>query len=261
MKHCLEELVKKYPQLLMPIKKDIKNSEEYKDVVLRGKETSYKLSFSFDEDDKLENINTPIGSIDVLSLRKREDFIHAVRSLGYKCEPVDVPDSTGAIYISGLNNWDKVKAGLDDYKDSIILISSGNYSNVSAFDIKQVSDNEILLTDKEWIDKSIEIRKYHELTHFLMRKQYPEDIKAIRDEIIADGVGLVGTFGYFDDRLIKLFFGIEKDEYREGGRLQNYEGGNKENIPHVLEMIDKYKILFSKYNSVDDIWENIKEFI
>ena len=263
MEHCLEILARRYPQLLLPIEEGISKSEEYRNVCLRGQECYRPITFSKDPGDCLQTIKTPAGSVEVLTLRKRDDFVHAGQCLGSKCEPVEIPDSTGAMAIFGLNNWDKVRAGLDNYKDSFIILSSGNYSNVSNRDIHKVSNGEIDLSEQEWVEKSITIRKYHELTHFVMRKLYPEDISFIRDELIADCVGLIAAFNKFDIRLLKLFLGIETNTYREGGRLQNYEGGNVENIPNVLKMIDDLKNKVSKYESsnVNTIFENIKELM
>ena len=42
------------------------------------------------------------------------------------------------------------------------------------------------------------------------------------DETYADYVGLMETLGRFDLRWFHLFMGLEGEEYREGGRLQNY---------------------------------------
>ena len=189
--------------------------------------------------------------------------MHACRCLGNKCEPVEIPDSTGAMALFGLNNWEKVRAGMDNYKDSFIILSSGNYSNVTNNDIYKETNGEIDLSEQEWIEKSIVIRKYHELTHFVMRKIYPDDISFIRDELIADCIGLIAAFNTFDIRLLKLFLGIEGNVYRQGGRLQNYEGGNVENIPNVLKMIDDLKNRVSKYENenIEIIWENIKELM
>lgn len=259
--HCLEELAHKYPQLTLPIKEGMKNTEEYRDICLKGVPSPYKLDFTFNNKDSLETINTKVGDIEVLSLRDRNDFIHAVRALGNKCEKVEVPDSTGAIFISGLNNWEKVRANLENYKDSIIILSSGNYSNVSNKAVFNVTSGEINLTKEEWTDKSIIIRKYHELTHFIMRKLHPEDIKPIRDELIADITGLIGAFGYFDERLLKLFLGIESNTYRKGGRLENYEGGEEKNIPQVIKQIEDLKNRFSVYKNVEEIYNNIERFM
>ena len=131
MEHCIDILARRYPQILMPIEKDIRLSEEYKNVCLRGEESNRPITFSMNSLDKLESVVTPAGSVEILSLRNRQDFVHACQCLGNRCEPVEIPDSTGAMAIFGLNNWDKVRAGLDDYKDSLIILSSGNYSNVN----------------------------------------------------------------------------------------------------------------------------------
>lgn len=260
MEHCIEILARRYPQILLPCVEGISKSEEYKNICLRGEKCDYPITFSMNEKDSLESVNTPSGVVEVLSLRKREDFIHACRCLGNKCEPVDIPDSTGAMAIFGLNNWDKVRQGLDDYKDSFIILSSGNYSNVSNKDVYKETNGEIDLTEEEWIEKSIIIRKYHELTHFVMRKTYPDDISFIRDELIADAIGLIAAFNTFDKRLLKLFLGIEGQTYRQGGRLQNYEGGSVENIPNILKMIDELEIKI-KDNNIESLWKNIKEIM
>ena len=263
MKHCIDILANRYPQILLPIEEGISKSEEYRNVCLRGQECNRPITFTKDPKDTLETFNTIAGDVDVLSLRKREDFVHACRCLGNKCEPVEIPDSTGAMALFGLNNWEKVRAGMDNYKDSFIILSSGNYSNVTNNDIYKETNGEIDLSEQEWIEKSISIRKYHELTHFVMRKIYPDDISFIRDELIADCIGLIAAFNTFDIRLLKLFLGIEGNIYREGGRLQNYEGGNIENIPNILKMIDVLKNKVSEYEDKDinDIWKNIKELM
>ena len=263
MEHCIDILARRYPQVLLPIEEGISKSEEYRNVCLRGEKCNREITFSRNENDSLETVKTPAGDVEVLSLIKRDDFVHACQCLGNKCEPVVIPDSTGAMAIFGLNNWDKVRAGLENYKDSFIILSSGNYSNVSNKDIYNVTSGEVNLSEEEWTNKSIIIRKYHELTHFVMRKTYPDDISFIRDELIADCIGLICAFNEFDIRLLKLFLGIEKEQYREGGRLQNYEGGDKENIPEILKMIDELKNKVSKYEKedVNTIWNNVKELM
>ena len=261
MEHCIDILARRYPQILLPIQEGISKSEEYKNVCLRGQECNRPITFSKDPGDCLETVQTPAGSVEVLTLRERQDFVHACQCLGSKCEPVEIPDSTGAMAIFGLNNWDKVREGLDNYKDSFIILSSGNYSNVSNEDIYRETNDEIDLTDEQWIEKSIIIRKYHELTHFVMRKKYPDDIDFIRDELIADCAGLVEAFGYFDTRMIKLFLGIENKEYRQGGRLQNYEGGDVANIPKVNKLIDELYKNTIKYKTCAELWNNLKEIM
>ena len=77
------------------------------------------------------------------------------------------------------------------------------------------------LPEDEWLARSDMIRRYHELTHVICRRLYPDDVNAIRDELIADAVGLCAVFGHFDPELERLFLGIEYGRY-VGGRLGNY---------------------------------------
>lgn len=263
MEHILYTLARRYPAIYLPIEEGISKSEEYRNTCLKGQESKREILFSFNKKDRLETFNTPVGDVEILTMYDRDDFVHMARALGSKAEPVNIPDSTGAMALFGLNNWDKVRAGLDDYKDSFILLSSGYYSNVSNDDIKKVTNNEIDLTSEEWIEKSVIIRKYHELTHFVMRKTYPDDVNPIRDEIIADIVGLECAFKKLDIRVLKLFLGLENKEYRKGARLENYEGGNIENISNVLKMIDNISNTLIKYETSDinTIWKGIKSVL
>lgn len=263
MEHILYTLAKRYPQVYLPIEKGISKSEEYENTCLKGEKSNRKLLFSFNPKDKLETLNTIAGDVEVLTMYDRDDFEHIIRSIAYKGEPEDIPSSTGAMALFGLNNWEKVRAGLDNYKDSFIILSSGNYSNVSKEDIKKVTNGELILSDKEWTEKSIIIRKYHELTHFVMRKIYPDDIESIRDEIIADCVGLMCAFNKLDSRLLKLFLGLESDIYRKGGRLENYKGFDEKNLADVLSLIDSIVSKFIKYEkeNINDIWNHINEIM
>lgn len=263
MEHVIYKLAKKYPQVYLPIEEGISKSEEYKNTCLRGIQSERELVFSFNDNDSLQTIKTIAGDVEVLLMYDRKDFVHMARALGFKGEPVVVPDSTGAMALFGLNNWEKVRAGLDNYKDSFILLSSGDYSNVSIEDIDKVTNGEVKLTKNEWTNKSITIRKYHELTHFVMRKLYPDNIDAIRDELIADIVGLLCAFDTLDERVLKLFLGLENDAYRKGGRLENYQGGDESNIPNTLKLIDKLIGEFKSFEGrdINTIWQYIGKVI
>lgn len=261
MKHILYTLGKRYPQIYLPIEEGISNSEEYEKVCYECEEPKRELLFSFNEKDKLETINTECGDVDILTLYDRNDFEHIIRSLAFKCEPKDIPKSTGAMALFGLNNIEKFKAGLDNYKDSFLILSSGDYSNVNTQSISNVTNNEVTLSQDEWTEKSITIRKYHELTHFIMRKTYPNNIDPVRDEIIADSIGLMLAFKKLDVRILKLFLGLEGETYRKGGRLENYKGGD--DIEKTLLLIDKITNVLKKYETeeINNIWQHIKEIL
>lgn len=234
--HPIMLAARKYPQLRLAVRKDMSKSEIYRDVVLCGEPCMDRPDFSFSDEDTLSIVNTPAGEAEILYLNHREDFVHAYRALAYRCEPVEIPDSVGAIAIRGLINWEKINRHHEEYLASggedwngefreftseksnylgeIILLSSGYYSNVSP--------EKVGLPAQEWKEKSLTIRKYHELTHFICRKVYPNDIEPIRDEVIADMIGLLQAFGEYDTQLAKIFLGIEGETYRAGGRLAHY---------------------------------------
>ena len=230
------QLSKRYPQLALPIQADMRSTTEYKDTVLRGKPVLREPAFIGSPEDRLSRYDTPAGPVDALYLAEREDFEHALRALAYRCEPVEILPSVGASTVSGLINWEKIHRHRDawlaagdqdwsaefkrftadkaNYLDTLLLLSSGNYSAVPADDVG--------LSQEEWLDKSLTIRTYHELTHFVCRKLYPDDRDAIRDEVLADAMGLTAAFGSYDPGLAKRFLGIDGESPREGARITHY---------------------------------------
>lgn len=254
--HCIEMLSRRYAQLILPIAEGMRNTEEYRDAVLRGNQPAGSPDFSFCSKDSFTAVNTPAGVVEILYLHERDDFIHALRALAHRCEPVDIPDSIGAVTISGLYNWEKIRAhrieylaagGSDwgsefeaftsdrsNFTDTLIILSRGPYSNVmpDGFD------------EEEWLERSLIIRKYHELTHFVYRKFYPEWTSPVLDEVVADMVGITAAFGCYRTDLARLFLGIEGDTYRKGGRLEYYLDGND-----PLEKVDEINSLIAMLES------------
>lgn len=173
----------------------MRTTPEYRDAVLRENPVLNPVPFPFSESDTLTTEETPAGTAEILYLADREKFVRAYQALCYRCEPVKIPDSVGAVTIRGLIDWGKIRqhqaeylsTGGDDwnmefkrftidrknYTSTLILLSSGEYSNVSAQTVGMERD--------EWLNKSLIIRKYHELTHFICRSLYPERIDAIRE--------------------------------------------------------------------------------
>jgi len=255
--HPVVRLSRQYPQLLLPVKCGTKDTEEYKDAVLRGNIPERIPDFSLDEDDKLSDVTTPAGTVQVLFLHQRGDFEHAVRALAYRCEPVEIPSSMGATSISGLINWKKIhdhieaylcEGGTDtasefsrftgirsNYLDCLIVLSSGEYSNVPS--------EKTGMDKTDWLKKSLMIREYHELTHFYCRKLYLENKNEIRDEILADMIGIIAAIGRYEENYARSFLGIEGLSYREGGRLQNYT--EKKNLEPAISEANRLIDLFS----------------
>lgn len=235
---CVSRMAACYPQLLFPLSTDTQGSAEYRAAVLRGMPTDREPQFIGSDRDQLWYCRTPAGEAAVWYLEHREDFEHALCALAYRCEPRDILPSVGASMVSGLINWEKIRShkltyfasgGLDwktefrrftsekaNYRDTLILLSSGPYSAIPAETLQ--------LSEGLWLEKSVVIRKYHELTHFVCRRLWPEKADTLRDEIIADCIGLLAAFGEYNDQYARTFLGIENRQYRPGGRLEHYFG-------------------------------------
>lgn len=228
------KLSHRYPQLLLPIAPETKDSSLYRNAVTRGMEIAAEPFVSGEDTLTLEE--TPAGLVEIWYLHNRADFVRAVQALAYKCQPVSLPDSVGAQYLGGLPNWEKIRAhraayltsgGTDwsqefrrftadkaNYTDSLILLSRGFYSGVSA--------GAVGLPEERWLEASLTIRKHHELTHFVYRKTFPGDIDVVRDEVLADCMGLLAAFRSYDPALARLLLGIGEGGVLPGGRITHY---------------------------------------
>lgn len=234
----LAELANHYQQLyLRP-----GDEAQYREIVRKGKEAEKKdLShFKTHPADCVSWEDTPAGRVRIVYLYEREDFELFLRIMAKQCRPVTIPPTQGAAIIDGVIDWEKIHAhrrnyiaqslasgALPDwpeefrlftadkknYTDALILLSSGPYSGISA--------EQTGISEQEWIEKSLIIRKYHECTHFICRRLYPQKIDAIWDELIADAAGLLAAFGAYLPDLAERFLGIQNGTYI-GGRLENY---------------------------------------
>lgn len=240
-KTIADELAANYPQLLLPVREGESRSEEYRNAVLRGSPVPFEAAFTCSPEDRITETETPVGPVNIIYFAIREDFEHALRALAYKCEPVNIIPSVGASTISGLINWQKIRlqraiylasGGTDwsaefkrftadkgNYTDTVILLSGGYYS--------AIDPGEVGMTPEEWKACSYRIRMYHELTHFVCRKKYPGNIDNIRDEVMADAVGIVAATGKYDIQLAKMFLGIDGASVKTGGRITHYVNENE----------------------------------
>ncbi len=246
--------------------------EKYLDIVQRGLEPdSRDLShFITSDEDSITYEETPAGKVSVITLGRREDFVTFLRIMAYRCEMVDIPDTQGASILDGVINWrkierhkikfleslgnkeDAVKAWKEEFgrftsdrrnfKDTLIILSIGPYSAVPAAKLE--------LSDKEWTALSSKIRKYHECTHFICRKLYPEKKDAVWDELVADAVGIAAAFGKYDPDMGKLFLGIEGDTYT-GGRLENYSDVDVRLTQKVSGVLDSFSSIAAEHPEAD----------
>ena len=241
-------LQKKFPQFQFPIEEGINQTEEYKNVVLRGKPSQYDSdkSIALTEPQNLELVihPTPVGEIPILIPGNRKDFEILVQTFAMRNEPNPVPKSMGACTLKGFNNWDRIhqyrksieeKLGRkltemewqsefkalipqkDLYQDKFMILSRGPYSNVSA---------QTLGVEKHlWEKESLSIRLDHECVHYFTLRIFGITRNNLLDELMADFYGIVKTYGEFRKDYFLHFLGLESyPTYREGGRMENYLG-------------------------------------
>jgi hypothetical protein len=237
------------PQLRFPVQAGVSQTEDYKAATRKGvppDDLPGAAGLSLARPDLVELVlhSSPAGRIPLLVARGREEFATLLRALARKGEPEPVPDSQGALMVSGYNNWSRVRElrrhweALDPseretatwgeefarivprkelYQDRFILLSNGPYSAVPAADLG--------LGDEEWREISLAIRRDHECAHYFTRRLFGSMRNNALDELIADYAGLVGALGHYRADWFLRFLGLEDPTgYREGARLEIYRG-------------------------------------
>jgi len=247
--NTLDTLKNYLVQLNFPIQEGMSETPDYKAANRQGRSAAEMVSATGltlvqPESLRLAIHGSPGGRIPLIITHERQDFVVLVQALTAKNEPEHVPESMGAATVTGYNNWDrihrlekkwkaehgpdplgvgweeeflKIRARKELYRDRFMILSDGPYSNVSAQDMD--------LDEDEWRRLSLIIRRDHECTHYFTQRVFGSMQNNLIDEIIADYVGIVGaTGGYRADWFLR-FVGLENyPNYREGGRLQNYRG-------------------------------------
>ena len=227
-----------YPQLTLPVGKGMSAGERYLDIVRHGVLPDGRPDnpFSCTDEDERQVLESPVGPIQVLYLADRGDFERFVQVFSGRCEPIAVPRTMGAATFFGVRSWRKVNEHgrrwkeerrpgwgmellriLSDptcFTDVIVLVSKGGYSALSAEDAG--------CPEAEWLRISRVLRTYHEATHVVCRKRWPDHREAIRDEVVADCIGLLASTGGYDVGLARRFLGVGERGYVPGGRLENY---------------------------------------
>ncbi|MBR0090081.1 MAG: hypothetical protein IJP92_00045 [Lachnospiraceae bacterium] len=261
----LPYLAREYRQLYLSPGEEGK--QHYEQVVRGGKKPpGESLShFHMDERDVIDMEQTPAGSVLLTVLHDRRDFETFLQIMTGKCVPYEVPATQGAAIIDGVINWNRINAHKDawfaeemakgnllpdwgeemkrftsvksNYLDAIILLSSGPYSGIPA--------KEAGFGEKEWLDASLQIRKYHECTHFVCRRLFPEKKDVIWDELVADAEGIFDTFGRFDLQMEELFLGINETGYT-GGRLANYADSREEDLDELAKKCHRTLLRFAE---------------
>lgn len=150
-KDVLPTLAERYQQLYL-IPGD-EGAEQYKAIVRRGEAAENKSLSHFKRNDRdsLAIEETPAGSVQIVTLHERADFELFLQIMAHRCVPTPIPASEGAMLLSGVANWRKVReylaqfsseqrmeafqrftADKANYTDALIVLSTGPYSGVGA---------------------------------------------------------------------------------------------------------------------------------
>jgi anti-sigma regulatory factor (Ser/Thr protein kinase) len=270
----VEQMIYRYPQLTLTPEEGMSQNEAYLKMVRKGQFPEKLVNtYHVTSKDYLIEENTIAGTMQILYLDNREDFERFVQVLAYRCENKRIPNSMGAITISNLNNWRKIEVhkkeylaagNLDwsaefkrftrepkNYKDTLIILSGSDYSAVLASGAGYKK--------REWKKISIEIRTYHEMAHVVLKRKLTKTRNPILEEVVADAIGIYQALGEYSLTLAKKFLGIEQEEYRKGGRLENYlEAGQMiEDVRNVVEqkMVEIEEYLNHQSHENEDIFE------
>ncbi len=245
-------LAEQYP--LLYLNPDEDTQETYRRVVLQGAQPEKKslAHYTSDPGDRNEILETPAGPVRAVTLGNRRDFELVMRGLlAAKAGPLaPIPESQGAAMVT-VFNWPRIHAYLagfpaqeqnaafkrftavrENYIDMLVVLSRGPYSHVPASLVGH--------TQEEWLALSDTIRRYHELTHVICRRLYPDRIAPVRDELVADAVGLYAAYGHFDPDPELLILGIRDGAY-VGGRLENYVDDPENHVVYITQELERIK--------------------
>ena len=221
----IETLAEIYPQLYLDPNREEK--EAYRKVVLQGEMPESRDLSHFRQDPldrKKASIPASQGASTLVAFNwpriyaHREQFMEEQRAAG-----VEEPD-----WSEEFSRFISVPA---NYQDLLVVLSWGPYSSVTAAEAGQTEDT--------WPEISYAIRKYHELTHVICRRLYPDRIDGVWDELVADAVGIYAALGHYDAALEKRCLGITGERYT-GGRLENYSDDTEKLAKPVSEMLDRF---------------------
>ena len=119
------------------------------------------------------------------------------------------------------------------YRHRVILLNAAPYSNISAEKVGLASD--------DWLKKSYLIRIRHESAHYETLRLLGGMKNHALDEILADCLGQIATFGEFSANRQRIFFGLTKGGSKCDGRLNFYcQKVLPEELPKIYSVVDEY---------------------
>ena len=158
------------------------------------------VTFSEPESITVEIYDSFAGRIPIVVFGNASDFEAFIVNLVYRGERPSNISQMGASFIFGRTQ-------------RFLTLSRKFYSNTSP--------EYVGLTPEEWREKSMLIRREHELTHYYTKTFYGSASNNLHDELIADFIGMYSAFGRYSAKLFRHFMGLDGSE----GRLSLYTSG------------------------------------
>lgn len=245
-KNHFEYFQARIPQLNIPVREGISQTEAYADIVRRGnpfeeKTFNGRLQLCEPESFGVSIYDHPAGALPVVSTEDRQDFETLYRALGCRNEPAPIEPSVNAQMVAGFINWDRVhryrlswSAGNNAaewnmemarvareeswrFRDRFILVFKSPYSGVSAGELG------LRITEESWLEKSAHLRIEHEFTHYATKRLYHSMRLNLLDETICDFMGITAALGEFRAGWFLRFMGLENHpSVAPGGRIYQY---------------------------------------
>jgi len=144
---------------------------------------------------RLEIYESVAGTIPMVYPASTNDYEKLLREIVFKGKDVPNIEKSGAQFVFGKTQ-------------RFIILTDKPYSGVPAKDMG--------LSEAEWLDKSMIIRKNHECAHYYTKRFLGSSKNHLHDELIADFNGLYAAFGEYRSSWFMHFFGIRFDIYVKG---------------------------------------------
>ena len=158
------------------------------------------VAFFEPESITIEIYDSFAGRIPVVVFENDSDFEAFITNCAYRGERPSNISQMGASFIYGKTQ-------------RFLTLSRKFYSNTAP--------EYVGLTPEQWREKSMLIRREHEITHYYTKTFYGSARNNLHDELIADFIGLYSAFGHYDAKLFRHFMGLDGSD----GRLSLYTAG------------------------------------
>ena len=144
---------------------------------------------------RLEIFSSVAGPIPIVYPASNADFEDILHEIVFKGKEVPNLETRGAQFVFGKSQ-------------RFIILTNKPYSGVPAKDMG--------LSEAEWLEKSLIIRKNHECTHYYTKRYLGSSKNHLHDELIADFNGIYTAFGKYRSSWFMRFFGVRFDIYVKG---------------------------------------------